>query len=380
MKIVYCISAMFKSGGIERVIANKVNYLVNHGYEACIITTDQAGRPDFFPIDERVERVDLGLNYDQFDELSPWERYWKTYQLRSQHKARLEAELKRLHADITVSVWRQEASFLPDLKDGSRKILELHTSKFAPVRMYPVGSKLKRQFGHLRVAIQERVAARYDRFVILTHEEKPFWKGFSNLSVIPNPLSFKSQKRADASAHRVMIAGRMEYVKNFPELLQIWARVAPDFSDWQLHIYGDGWMLDALRDKADMLGIASQVIFEGAVSDMETAYASSSIYVMTSHFEGLPMVLIEAQSVGLPAVSYMCSSGPRDIITDGKDGFLVELYDQETFAERLRTLMQDEELRRSMGQAAEVASHRYDLDVIMPQWLSLFNELSASSL
>lgn len=90
------------------------------------------------------------------------------------------------------------------------------------------------------------------------------------------------------------------------------------------------------------------------------------------------MVLLEAQSVGLPAVSYMCPSGPRDIITDGKDGFLVPHYDQETFAERLRTLMRDEELRRRMGQAAEVASHRYDLDIIMPQWLSLFNELSAS--
>lgn len=90
------------------------------------------------------------------------------------------------------------------------------------------------------------------------------------------------------------------------------------------------------------------------------------------------MVLLEAQSVGLPAVSYMCPSGPRDIITDGKDGFLVPHYDRETFAERLRTLMRDEELRRHMGQAAEVASHRYDLDIIMPQWLSLFNELSAS--
>ena len=90
------------------------------------------------------------------------------------------------------------------------------------------------------------------------------------------------------------------------------------------------------------------------------------------------MVLLEAQSVGLPAVSYMCPSGPRDIITDGKDGFLVGQYDQVAFAERLRTLMRDEELRRSMGQAAEVASHRYDLDVIMPQWLLLFNELSAS--
>lgn len=375
MKIVYCISAMFKSGGIERVIANKVNYLVNHGYEACIITTDQAGRPDFFPIDERVERVDLGLNYDQFDELSPWKRYWKTYQLRSQHKARLEAELKRLHADITVSVWRQEASFLPDLKDGSRKILELHSAKATAELMHPAESKLRRFIGRLRVVQQERVAARYDRFVILTHEEKPLWKGFSNLRVIPNALPFSPQKRADVSAKHLIAVGRMEYQKNFPELLQIWSRVVPDFPEWQLHLYGSGWMLDFLKRQAKELGVASQVSFEGAVSDMETAYASSSVYLMTSHYEGLPMVLLEAQSVGLPAVSYMCPSGPRDIITDGKDGFLVGQYDQVAFAERLRTLMQDEELRRSMGQAAEVASHRYDLDVIMPQWLSLFNEL-----
>ena len=375
MKIVYCISAMFKSGGIERVIANKVNYLVNHGYEACIITTDQAGRPDFFPIDERVERVDLGLNYDQFDELSPWKRYWKTYQLRSQHKARLEAELKRLHADITVSVWRQEASFLPDLKDGSRKILELHSAKATAELMHPAESKLRRFIGRLRVVQQERVAARYDCFVILTHEEKPLWKGFSNLRVIPNALPFSPQKRADVSAKHLIAVGRMEYQKNFPELLQTWSRVAPDFPEWQLHLYGSGWMLDGLKRQAKELGIASQVSFEGAVSDMETAYASSSVYLMTSHYEGLPMVLLEAQSVGLPAVSYMCPSGPRDIITDGKDGFLVGQYDQVAFAERLRTLMQDEELRRSMGQAAEVASHRYDLDVIMPQWLSLFNEL-----
>ena len=375
MKIVYCISAMFKSGGIERVIANKVNYLVNYGYEACIITTDQARRPDFFPIDERVERVDLGLNYDQFDELSPWKRYWKTYQLRSQHKARLEAELKRLHADITVSVWRQEASFLPDLKDGSRKILELHSAKATAELMHPAESKLRRFIGRLRVVQQERVAARYDRFVILTHEEKPLWKGFSNLRVIPNALPFSPQKRADVSAKHLIAVGRMEYQKNFPELLQIWSRVVPDFPEWQLHLYGSGWMLDFLKRQAKELGVASQVSFEGAVSDMETAYASSSVYLMTSHYEGLPMVLLEAQSVGLPAVSYMCPSGPRDIITDGKDGFLVGQYDQVAFAERLRTLMQDEELRRSMGQAAEVASHRYDLDVIMPQWLSLFNEL-----
>ena len=83
-----------------------------------------------------------------------------------------------MHADITVSVWRQEASFLPDLKDGSRKILELHSAKATAELMHPAGSKLRRFIGRLRVAQQERVAARYDRFVILTHEEKPLWKGF----------------------------------------------------------------------------------------------------------------------------------------------------------------------------------------------------------
>ena len=180
------------------------------------------------------------------------------------------------------------------------------------------------------------------------------------------------------SAKRLIAVGRMEYQKNFPDLLSIWSRVAPTFPDWELHIYGDGWMLDGLRRQAEELGVASQVTFEGAVSDMETAYASSSIYLMTSHFEGLPMVLLEAQSVGLPAVSYACSSGPRDIITDGEDGFLVPLYDEATFAERLSTLMRDEALRTCMGKAAEVASHRYDLEVIMPQWLELFSTLSSS--
>ncbi len=378
MKIVYCISGMFKSGGIERVITNKVNYLVAHGYEACIITTDQAGRPDFFPIDERVERIDLGLNYDQYDELPTWKRYWKTWRLRSLHKARLEEALKQLRADVTVSVWRHEVSFLPDLKDGSRKVLELHSAKDTAVLMYPVASKLRRLFGHLRVALQERVAARYDRFVILTHEEQPLWKGFTNLSVIPNALPFRPKQFADVSAKRLIAVGRMEYQKNFPDLLRIWSRVAPTFPDWELHIYGDGWMLDGLRRQAVELGVASQVTFEGAVSDMETAYASSSIYLMTSHFEGLPMVLLEAQSVGLPVVSYACSSGPRDIITDGEDGFLVPLYDEATFAERLSTLMRDEALRTRMGKAAEVASHRYDLEVIMPQWLELFSTLSSS--
>ena len=376
MKVVYCISGMYKSGGIERVLAGKVNYLVAHGIEATIITTDQNNRPDFFPIDPRVNRIDLGLNYDQFDELPTWKRYWETHKLRPHHRRLLEKALLSEHADITVSVLRHESTFLPDLQDGSKKILESHSSKFTPVLMYPKDATLRRFFGKWRMKGQERLASRSDRFVILTEEEWPLWQGKAQVAVIPNALPFTTHTPAKCINKRLIAVGRMEYQKNFSELLQIWAKVASSYPDWSLHIYGSGWMLDGLKRQAQYLGISSQVVFEGAVSNMEEAYRESSVYVMTSHFEGLPMVLLEAQASGLPIVSYACPSGPKDIVTDGVDGYLVPLYDHKAFQERLQTLMSNEDLRVQMGKAAVLASQRYEETSIMERWVNLFTTLS----
>lgn len=104
-------------------------------------------------------------------------------------------------------------------------------------------------------------------------------------------------------------------------------------------------------------------------------YLSSSIYVMTSRYEGLPMVLLEAQALGLPIVSYTCPCGPRDIVSDGVNGYLVPEGREEEFAARLRLLMADEQLRRDMGRAAHEASSRYRMQTVMPQWLELFEVL-----
>ena len=111
---------------------------------------------------------------------------------------------------------------------------------------------------------------------------------------------------------------------------------------------------------------------------MASAYADSSIYVMTSHFEGLPMVLIEAQTMGLPVVSYACPSGPKDIIQDGVNGFLVAPYNQEAFAERLDKLISDADLRVRMGEEGRRLSQRYTPEVIMAKWEKLFAQLTSS--
>ena len=158
MKIIYCISGMYKSGGIERVLAGKANYLVSHGYEVAIVTTDQAGRKDFFPIDEQVKRIDLGLNYDELDSLPTWKRYWRTLQMKKTHRALLTEVLQRERADIVVSVLRQEFSFLPTIKDGSKKIFESHTSYYTKVLMYPKDAKLKRFLGLARIAYDKTIA------------------------------------------------------------------------------------------------------------------------------------------------------------------------------------------------------------------------------
>ena len=379
MKIVYCIQGMYKTGGIERVVSMKANYLVQHGYDVTIITTDQAGRPYFFPIDERVKRIDLGLDYGKLDHLPSYKRLWHTRLKRKEHKALLEQTLKREQADICVSVGFQDEAILPSLQDGSRKILEDHTSRSAFILMYPPQQKLKRFLGYLRIKLRERLAAKYDCFVILTETEKTEWQGISHIEVIPNANPLTSNKQTDVvSSRKIMAAGRMEYVKNFIELIDIWSKVAPSHPDWHLSIYGDGWMFPFIQQRITKYGLEAQTTLEGSSNDMASAYAQSSICVVTSHFEGLSMILVEAQTMGLPVISYACPSGPKDIIQDGVNGFLVAPYNQEAFAERLDKLINDADLRVRMGEEGRRLSQRYTPEVIMAKWEKLFAQLTSS--
>ena len=140
---------------------------------------------------------------------------------------------------------------------------------------------------------------------------------------------------------------------------------------------GEGYTDVRILKKVKEHGLEEQFELCPFTKEIQKHYLSASIYVMTSAFEGLPLVLVEAESMGLPLVSYTCPCGPRDIIRDGQDGFLVEPGDKETFAARLRQLIEDEELRRRMGQAAKVNSQRFSLDNVMKQWVDLFAELMA---
>ena len=130
MKIVYCISGTFNSGGMERVLANKANYLARHGYDIAIITTDQKKREHYFPLEKNIICYDLAINYGDIQEFPLFKKSVAYINKQSEHRKKLIKLLKNLQANIVISMFDHEVSFLHKITDGSRKILEIHFSRF----------------------------------------------------------------------------------------------------------------------------------------------------------------------------------------------------------------------------------------------------------
>lgn len=377
MKIAYCIPATSNSGGMERVLARKVNYLAERGYAITIITTDQRGRSPFFAFHPSIQQVDLGINYDENNGQGLLAKLRAYPQKKRLHRQRLSTLLQTLGADIVVSMFGDDASFLPQIKDGSKKVLEYHFSKLKRLQYGRTG--LWRLVDRYRTYLDEVTVRGYDRFVVLTQEDASYWGALPQIRVIPNPLPFVSEQTSPCTAKRVLAVGRYDFQKNFSLLLQLWTKIAPRYPEWTLEIIGDGALRPALEDEVKTLGLTEQVELSHPTHQMQEVYLRSSIYAMTSRYEGLPMVLIEAQQMGLPIVSFACPCGPRDVIHDGTDGFLIEQGAEGLFIQRLCQLMDSLEERQRMGQAARQASARYDVGRIMNQWIQLFTELTPTA-
>ena len=391
MKIAFCLFGTYSTGGIERVTTVKANWFAEHGYEVYLVTTGHAGRPSYYPLHPSVKHIDLGICYDEPGVLSRFVVYRRNWSKYRKHKEELEKLFAKIRPDIAIAVGWHEASFLFQLKDGSKKIIEHHSYRRQNVAIYPLFLKqlghvtplirfkywLRTVWGNLMTYKQGRYDKKFDCLVVLTEEDKVCCSHCPTTVAIPNPLTFEPTGESDLSGKVILGVGRLSNEKNFTELVDIWALIAKDYPDWKLRIVGEGYTDTRILQKVKEYGLESQFELCPFTKEIQKHYLSASVYVMTSAFEGLPLVLVEAESMGLPLVSYACPCGPRDIITEGKDGFLVEPGDQNTFAARLRMLIEDEDLRRQMGQAAKLNSERFSLDNVMKQWEALFAELTA---
>ncbi|MDE6653319.1 MAG: glycosyltransferase, partial [Muribaculaceae bacterium] len=277
-----------------------------------------------------------------------------------------------------ISMFQNDASFLPSAKDGSVKIIESHSCRY--YRLLRNENFINRFVSKLRFYNDGRIIKRYDAFVTLTDEDKKDWPDYDNIHVIPDPMTIRCNEKAHLSGKRVIAVGRFSYEKGYDNLVKAWTDVERRHPDWELLIIGsqdDTAYVNYIKNLIEESGL-KRIFLRPSTNAIEKEYLNSNMLVLTSNFEGFGLVLTEAMSVGLPLVSFNTKCGPSDIIKDGENGFLVRDKNTEVFADRVCRLIEDKELQARMSTKSIEYSKLYDVDNIMAQWTSLFDELMAS--
>lgn len=376
MRIVYLTPALHTPGGMERVLSVKANYLVDvMGYDVYIVITEGKGTEPFYPLSKRIIVVQLDICFDEIYKYSIIRKSLIYLKKQRIFKQRLRDLLLELKPDITVSLLRRDINFINDIQDGSVKIGEIHNNRLH-YRNFESNetSFVKRIFERLWMRSLVTKLRRLTRFVVLSQEDSQNWKELDNVTVINNPISFTPDSMSTCENHRVIAVGRYAYQKGIDLLLEAWAHVEPLHDDWELYVYGGG---DSKPYEGQMrrLGL-KHCHLEPPTKDIVRCYLESSIFVLSSRFEGFPMVLPEAMACGLPCVAFTCPCGTKDAVTDGVDGLWIENGNTEKLAEGICRLIENPQERIRMGEAAARNVERLRLDQVMKRWVALFEEVS----
>ena len=379
MKIVYCTPSLYYAGGVERVITLKANYLSEKlNYAVYIILTDGKDKKTNFPVSSNVKIVNLDINFDDLYGVPLWRRFFLYLWKQSIFKKRLNDCLMEIDPDITVSTLRREINFISSLKDGSIKIGEIHASKMSHrvLDQENIPTILQKIIGKLWMKQLISKIRKLDKFIVLTNEDKLYWNEIDQdkILTIPNPISFDSVCSSRCEDKRVIAVGRYSFEKGFDLLVEAWKYIIEKHPDWSLYVYGDGDRT-GLQRRIDELDLTKSFIVNGKVDTIAEKYLESSIFVLSSRCEGMPLVLLEAMSFGLPPVSFACPTGPKDIISHGVDGLLVENGNVKQLAEKICYLIENEDVRKEMGANASENVKRFRKEIIMSQWNELFEGL-----
>ena len=359
------------------MISIKANYFAEQlDYDVTIIVTEGNKGNSFFPLSKKVKVINLGLGFEDLWNIPFMKKVYLYLKKQRKYKKLLTSELLRLKPDITITTLRREINFINEINDGSRKIGELHSSRANYRGVEDRDSNVFKNFFSKwwkRDVISD--LQQLDKFVVLNENAVLEWPELHNLTMIPDPLPLNLDARSNLQSKRIVTIGRYSYEKGYDYLLRIWAIVEKRCPDWQLNVYGMGDPTPYVKLMDELSIDQRRCHLNSSLVDVESEYLRSSILVQPSRTEGFGLVLVEAMACGLPVVAFDCENGPRSLITDGEDGFLIPAFDVELFSERLITLMSDEKLRAKMGEKGLVKSQQYHISKIAQHWKQLFEDL-----
>lgn len=382
MNLVYFIPDLSKAGGMERVLTQKVNYLAHTGlYNISIITTEMLDNDKpFFELhpDIKIHRFKIFFN-DIYD-LNIIKKTKKMYKKLYIYKGHVNTFLKENNVDILISMGGKELEFLYTLKGPFKKVYEAHFSNGIRTRNL-IDKKGNSFFWRLVAKFREfqivKQTQKLDALIVLTEQSKKDWlRTNNNVTVISNPSAIKTLPNCyDSKSTRVITLGRLEYEKGFDLLIKAWTTVVKKYPNWKLDIFGTGSLEESLNKLIVELKLSNSVKLRGVTKNVSQELLKSSFYVLPSRYEGLPLVMLECLSCGLPMVAFDCETGPADIIENNDCGFLVKNGDTDHLSKNIIYMIESTSQRVMQSINCTNKSDNYAVDNIMKIWQNLFKKL-----
>ncbi|WKK66831.1 glycosyltransferase family 4 protein [Lutimonas zeaxanthinifaciens] len=355
MKVLFLISKL-NLGGAERVLSTLSNYLCQNGELRILIATYNNIEKDLYPIDSRIKRINYGGDIVEGNFSKLIYRMNRMKDLRNLVKVE--------NPDIVIPlIWKMNLETILALIGMKINIVVCEHNNY-----YQIKSKLIRTWRLFLYQFANKV-------ILLTHRDADIYEQYlNNVSVIPNPIFLNIPPKKYNREKRILCAGRLSKVKQFDHTIFVFSEILKTHPTWRLSIAGDGPELNKLKEYARLLKVESKVDFLGNVVDMSKIYKSHSIYVLSSEYEGFPMVLGEAMLCEMSVISYDCPTGPSEMIEDGVSGILVEHNNKLELINSVLKIIEDDELREKMGYNAKIKMEEFSISKIGSKWEDLINE------
>jgi GalNAc-alpha-(1->4)-GalNAc-alpha-(1->3)-diNAcBac-PP-undecaprenol alpha-1,4-N-acetyl-D-galactosaminyltransferase len=361
LKLIFIIDSLI-SGGAERVMSVLANRLSESGYDITILS--KSHEPPFYKLESKVKLVYLRVKVNYDNKITILFSRLRVYlhicnYLRAKKPDVVIPFLTNTNG-ITIIICKLLGLYVIASEHNNYKLcLDSFPVWFIKRIIYP-------RSGLLTVLTERDKTEYYGRFM-------------KNVIVMPNPLSLDPVKNIELLAREKIILSVGElsrmHQKGFDLLLEIFAQIAPEYPEWQLVIAGSGDH-GTLTEMISKSGLDGKISLIGEVNDIQSHMRKSSIFALTSRWEGLPMVLLEAMSQGMASIAFDCFTGPRELITDGLDGILIEDRNKDHFVTGLKTLMEDQDLRVKLGRKAVETSKKYLPEEVTQKWINLIEKRS----
>ena len=370
MRIIFLLRSVVLSGGIERVVTEKANWLSCHGHQVLFITYEQSSHNLSFPLGSNVVHEDLACPYYTVFKHNFLVRPFYKLMLKYKFGSRLKTMIKSFHPDVMVIPSNITEFFgsAVSMRSLVPVIFECHSTN---VELMGLKNTWKQRYRKNQILYYIKKCS---LVVSLTNGDAQCWrKRCKHVAVVPNPLPYypdliNAKKKVP---NTIICVARLQMEKRIDRLIEAFSLISSKYPDWHIDIYGEGVEKAHINQLIQNYGLSNKITICSPVRTIYDEYRRSQFLVLSSDSESFSLVIIEAMACGIPVVSTDCPFGPREIVDDGKTGLLSRL-EAEDLAAKMEWMIIHESERQKMGILAHQVVSRYEKNRVMEEWEKVY--------